>query len=286
MEWGDNRWSLASTGGEIAHQLVGTQSSLPGITSPFQLPDIHPQSYSFADGQFHCRCIREQERGDQIPGAFSSSTGCLGISPGERLLDYGTTHSRVVERGGGCSIKMLQQQPGMDVTPRYFQARDQTVLPTISGRICLTNQPSSATVCLSPSTSRSNSDGCLSPRLEQVEKLDIPTGNLATKDTQPDKCGPSNSLSSSPTLAGTTMVPTTVGDAGGLPPTTSSASAPDILALRAREGTSASAQAAPNRLASICERYRSEGLSTAATGILLSSWSEATQKRYSGPWNT
>ena len=63
MEWGDNRWSLASTGGEITHQLVGTQSSLPGITSPFQLPDVHPQSYYFADGQFHCRCIREQEGG-------------------------------------------------------------------------------------------------------------------------------------------------------------------------------------------------------------------------------
>ena len=35
MQWGDNRWSLASTGGEIAHQLDGTQSSLPGITSLF-----------------------------------------------------------------------------------------------------------------------------------------------------------------------------------------------------------------------------------------------------------
>ena len=149
---GDNRWSLASTEGEITHQLVGTQSSLPGIISPFQLPDVHPQSYSFADGQFHCRCIREQERGDQIPGAISSSTGCLGISPGERLLDYGTTHSRVVERGGGCSIKMLQQQLGMDVTLRYLQASDQTVLSTISGPICLTNQPSSATICLSPSS--------------------------------------------------------------------------------------------------------------------------------------
>jgi hypothetical protein len=211
---GDIRWSLASTEGEITHQLVGTQSSLPGIISPFQLPDVHPQSYSFADGQFHCRCIREQERGDQIPGAISSSTGCLGISPGERLLDYGATHSRVVERVGGCSIKMLQQQLGMDVTLRYLQASDQTVLSTISGPICLTNQPSSATICLSPSRSRGNSDGCLSQRLEQVEKLDIPTGNLATKDTQQDQCGPSNSPNSSPTLVGTTVVPTTVGDAG------------------------------------------------------------------------
>jgi hypothetical protein len=88
-------------------------------------------------------------------------------------LDYGTTHSRVVERGGGCSIKMLQQQLVMDVTPRYLQASDQTVLPTIRGSICLTNQPSSATICLSPSRSRGNSDGCLSQRLEQVEKLDM-----------------------------------------------------------------------------------------------------------------
>jgi hypothetical protein len=44
-------------------------------------------------------------------------------------LDYGTTHSRVVEQGGGCSIKMLQQQLGMDVTHRCLQASDQTVLP-------------------------------------------------------------------------------------------------------------------------------------------------------------
>ncbi|CAB3982781.1 Hypothetical predicted protein [Paramuricea clavata] len=95
---------------------------------------------------------------------------------------------------------MLQQQLGMDVTPRYLQASDQTVLPTISGSICLTNQPSSATMSLAIQIQK-QSNGCLSQRLEQVEKLDIPTGNLATKDTQQDQCGPSNSPHSSPTLA-------------------------------------------------------------------------------------
>ena len=33
------------------------------------------------------------------------------------------------------------------------------------------------------------------------------------------------------------------------------------------------------------ERYRADGLSETATNVLLSSWSDSTQKRYSGPWN-
>jgi hypothetical protein len=115
--------------------------------------------------------------------------------------------NEVADAASRCFNNNLECPFQVVVKPRYLQASDQTVLPTISGPICLTNQPSSATICLSPSRSRSNSDGCLSQRLEQVEKLDIPTGNLATKDTQQDQCGPSNSPNSSPHWPGQPWFP-------------------------------------------------------------------------------
>ena len=37
-------------------------------------------------------------------------------------------------------------------------------------------------------------------------------------------------------------------------------------------------------MAAIRERYQSDGLSEEVASILLSSWSDATQKRYTGPW--
>ena len=100
LERRDNWGLLASPGGEIPHQLVGTQSSLPCPGSIFQLPEVQPQPHSIADGQCHCSGICEQAGGDQISHPLGSSTRLLGLSAGERFLDHSTTYSRLFEQGG------------------------------------------------------------------------------------------------------------------------------------------------------------------------------------------
>ena len=173
----------------------------------------------------------------------------------------------------------------MDSTLRHLPAGDETGLSTISGPLCLMDQPSSSTVCLSSPRSSSNSDRYLPLRLAQVEELDIPTSNLVAKDPQQDQHGQSNSFDPSPLLARSAMVSTAVGDTGRLPTSTASPSLPDLSSFRNGNETSPPEQTPSDGMARIRERYRTTGLSESATRILLSSWSEATQKRYSGPWN-
>ena len=118
-----------------------------------------------------------------------------------------------------------------------------------------------------------------------MEELDIPTSNLVAKDPQQDQHGQSNSFDPSPLLARSAMVSTAVGDTGRLSTSTASPSSPDLSSFRNGNETFPPEQTPSEGMARIREHYRTTGLSESATRILLSSWSEATQKRYSGPWN-
>ena len=57
-------------------------------------------------------------------------------------------------------------------------------------------------------------------------------------------------------------------------------------AIPTRDDPPTVAFSAPDSMAHIRKRYRTAGLSSEVIKILLSSWSPATQKRYSSPWNT
>ena len=119
-----------------------------------------------------------------------------------------------------------------------------------------------------------------------MEELDLSTSCSDPEDPEQDSYRPGNSVDTSSTLEGTILVSQPPGNVGRLPKATSTTTGGDNASLRTRNGTSTSTQTAPNRVACIRERFHSGGLSPAATEILLSSWSEATQKRYAGPWRT
>ena len=57
-------------------------------------------------------------------------------------------------------------------------------------------------------------------------------------------------------------------------------------AIPTRDDSPTVAFSAPDSMAHIRKRYRTAGLSSEFIKILLSSWSPATQKKYSAPWNT
>ena len=119
-----------------------------------------------------------------------------------------------------------------------------------------------------------------------MEELDFSAGSLDPKDSERAQSRRRYSSHPSPPLEGTAMVPYNTGNVSGLPKTTPSTAENNQSPLRPRERTPRSAQTTPDRVAIIREGLRTEGLSLAATHILLSSWSEATQKRYAGPWRT
>ena len=81
------------------------------------------------------------------------------------------------------------------------------------------------------------------------------------------------------------MVPEPSRDSGGLPTTVTTDPTLDHPSIPTREGTSTSTLTAVDCMARVRERYRADGLSETATKVLLSSWSDSTQKRYSRPWN-
>ena len=128
-------------------------------------------------------------------------------------------------------------------------------------------------------------NGCIPLQLESVEELDLCTTSPSAEDHPENPEGRGDSTDIGASLEGSTMVPEPSRDSGGLPTTVTTDPTLDHPSIPTREGTSTSTLTAVDCMARVRERYRADGLSETATKVLLSSWSDSTQKRYSGPWN-
>ena len=137
-----------------------------------------------------------------------------------------------------------------DTASRHFDSHLE--LPT--GRLCYASQQPTSAVCLSISGPRGNNNGCLSLRLESVEKLDLSTIGPDPENSEQDSNGQSNSFDTSSTLEGTVLVSQSAGNVGGLSETASTTTGIDNAPLRTRDRTSAPTQTTPNRVACIRER--------------------------------
>jgi hypothetical protein len=247
----DNNWrSMATRGSSVTHQSSGTESSLPGTISLIQ---VH----------------------------HSSATTHL------LQMDNSTAVAYINKRGGTQSHTLSIQatdlwaavlNAGSWVTAKHIPGTSNEVADTASRQFKQNQQPASP-VCVSISRPRSGGNGRVPLRLESVEELDISSSGSDSEDLEKTEGRQSYGPHPGSSLERTALVPYTAGHVSGLPQITSSTAGTDQTSLRPGERASPPSQTAPNRMA--CIR---EGLSQAATDILLSSWSKATQKRYAGPW--
>ena len=285
LGWGAT-WPGTTIGGRWlpkeaqSHKPTGAKGSTSSTFGSLQVMHSTPETCSPTDvptdGQYDGSSVRQQEGRHTISQFVTTSHRFVGSCSEGQFLGNSETHSRYVQRCGRHSISAFRQSSRMD-SPIGG-------LPT--GRLCYASQQPTSAVCLSISGPMGNINGCLSLRLESVEELDLSTSGPDRENSEQDSNGQSNSFDTSSTLEGTVLVSQSAGNVGGLPETASTRTGIDNAPLRTRDGTSAPTQTTPNRVACIRERLHTGGLSRAATDILLSSWSEATQKRYAGPWRT
>ena len=285
LGWGAT-WPGTTIGGRWlpkeaqSHKPTGAKGSTSSTFGSLQVMHSTPETCSPTDvptdGQYDGSSVRQQEGRHTISQFVTTSHRFVGSCSEGQFLGNSETHSRYVQRCGRHSISAFRQSSRMD-SPIGG-------LPT--GRLCYASQQPTSAVCLSISGPRGNNNGCLSLRLESVEELDLSTIGPDPENSEQNSNGQSNSFDTSSTLEGTVLVSQSAGNVGGLSETASTTTGIDNAPLRTRDRTSAPTQTTPNRVACIRERLHTGGLSRAATDILLSSWSEATQKRNAGPWRT
>ena len=273
----NNRRSMVTRRSIGTYQSSRTESFLSGAISFIQVVHSSTTTCSSPDGQLHSCSIREQERGYSLSHLVDTSHRPLGSGPESWFLGNSRTHLRYIEPHSRHSISSFRQSLRMDASPRCLSEDYPPVLSACSGPLCKPSQQPASPVRVSVPRPRSNGNGCIPLQLEPVEELDFSSGSVDPEDPKQAQSGQSYRSRPGPPLERTAMVSYTAGDVRGLPEATPSTTGTNQSPLRSRERTPSPAQATPDRVAIIREGFRAGSLSQAATDILLSSWSEATQ---------
>ena len=282
----DNHWwSLVTNRSQGAHQLTRAQGSASSIAS--LLPNLHSntKTHLVTDGQLDSSGVCQQTRRDKVVQPINRSTEAMGTGSPGRLLDYCQAYSRNNEHNSRFGLSSIPQLRRVDTQPRCVSSDNATILSTGSGSLCHSSQSPPASVCIQIPGSGCYGNRCIPLRLGSVEELGLRTPGPYAEDRSEDQEGRGNCSDTGTILERPTMVPEPSRVTGGLPTTVTTDSAPNHSPLPAREGTSTSTLTAVDCMARVRQRYRADGLSETATNVLLSSWSESTRKRYSGPWN-
>ena len=278
-------WSLVTSRGQLSHQLTRAQGSPSSITS--LLSNLHPntKTHLITIGQLDSSGVCQQTRRDKIVRSINGSAEAMGAGTSCRLLDYCQTYPRNIQHNSRLGFSSVHQLLRMDTQSGCVSSDSTTNLSTRCGSLCHSSQPPPPSVCIQIPGSRSDGNGCIPLRLESVEELDLRTTCPSTEDYPEDQAGQGDGSDIGASLERPTMVPKPPRATDGLSTTVTADPTLDHSSISAREGTSTSTLTMVDCMARVRQRYRADGLSETATKVLLSSWSDSTQKRYSGPWN-
>ena len=275
-----NRRSLESRGGQFSHQHPGIAGSNPSPESPCTRKE-HPTSeaHSLTNGQHHSCSLRQQERGNSLLSLNESSARALGRGTRERDMVDSSAYPRGRELRGGCSIETDRVPHRMDIEQTSFSSYMSEVLPTGSRPLCLETESSASQLRIPFSGPRINSSRCVPAGLGTVDNFCQPTDNPDPQDSTEDQTGSCENTVDSAELEGATLASSTPAAAGGLPSSTPPRRDTTLSTISTIRAPPPLEVSPPGGMAAVRERYRSEGFSEEAISILLSSWSEATQKR-------
>ena len=281
-----HRGSLGPTGSKTAYQCIGIEGCLPGPAVVPQ-PDTSPSSaYPPRDGQYHCSGIPQQERWDPLHNTLRSSPANMGICVEQRILDNGSSHSWSAQCGSRPCIKTVQPSHGVDVRQDDFQEDHSALLCSGNRLVCLSFEPPSTPLYVSGPRPWVDGSRCFSAELGQMEEFYSPASCTSLTHYPEGVAGQGDNTASGSQLARATVVSGFVSDADRSPTAATNQGVAVNPAIPTRDDSPTVAFSAPDSMAHIRKRYQTAGLSSEVIKILLSSWSPATQKRYSAPWNT
>ena len=285
LGWGAT-WPGTTIGGRwLPTEAKGHINLLELKAAHLALQAFLTKTHLVTDGQFDSSGVCQQTRRDKVVQPINRSTEAMGTGSPGRLLDYCQAYSRNNEHNSRFGLSSIPQLRRVDTQPRCVSSDNATILSTGSGSLCHSSQSPPASVCIQIPGSGCYGNRCIPLRLGSVEELGLRTPGPYAEDRSEDQEGRGNCSDTGTILERPTMVPEPSRVTGGLPTTVTTDSAPNHSPLPAREGTSTSTLTAVDCMARVRQRYRADGLSETATNVLLSSWSESTRKRYSGPWN-
>ena len=104
--------SVVRTGEDMARQLSGNASSLPG--SPVILEGPIRSLSATTVGQYHCNGLHQQPEGDSILTSDQSGEISVAVGRSERYLIDSPTHIRCNQSGSGHRVQDNQRLYGLE----------------------------------------------------------------------------------------------------------------------------------------------------------------------------
>jgi len=293
LQWQDNRGTLECGGGRTTHQLPRAQGSHPSLeviprrghaVTTAESSPLSSATYPSGDGQYYCGRICEQEGGHSIPFSVPTGLGTVVLPVDKGSVGNSPSLTRSVECGGRHSLTGIQHTNRVDAAERSFPGHNSSLLCSRGRPLCVTFKSSAASLRVAATRPRCYSSGCLSTRLESVDKFHSPSSGSSASNPSESAERQSNGSSSSPELAGSAMVRSDSADADRHTVPTSQGEVSPVAAFRPGGSSPSVAEPQPDCMADIGSSYQAAGFPEEVTNILLASWSQSTKKRYQGPW--
>ena len=289
----DDRGTLEHGGSRTAHQLFGAQgshSSFEGIPESRNAATIPvprqpcPTSYPSGDGQYNCRGLCEQEGGHSVTISVPIGLGTVVLPADPRVMADSPSLTGSVECGSRRSFEGIQHAHRVDASEGCLSGHSTSLLCSGDRPVCVAFEPSAASLCVATSRPRCLSGGRLSTGLEAVEEFHPPTSGVTSTNSSESEKRQSNGPTSSPRLARSTLVCSDSTNADRYTIPTSQGEGTIVSAFRPGSSPPAVAVSQPDCMADIGSAFRAAGFPEEVTNVLLTSWSQSTEKRYQGPW--
>ena len=265
-DWG----SLVNERGLKPYQLPRAAGSVSSSTMLCKTEAQH--DYPLKDGQYHRGDVHKQDGGHPIRGTLPTSPDHMELESASEYI----SDSRIPPRGGEHSgRRRVQEYEGplwLDVELPHLQA-DTGADGAIGDRSVRISSDKTVTKILQLETGPGGRKyGCIQPGLVEGEGLCKPPMVLDSSLPQPDKAAEGQISHDHTTLDHTTMVSNDPGDARKLSMPSLSNSRPGNSANRSGRLHNETWGTGTSCTAYLKESFTSQGISTEASNLLLSSW--------------
>ena len=272
-----NRRDVVKEGGLKPHQLPGTAGSFSSTPVLYETQEQHHRSTEV--GQPNSSDLYKQNGGNPLTSPVQSGRLSVGLEPATEHISICGAPAREREHSGRPGVEDNERQMRLDVEPSCFQSNPISDGSMHNRPICITPYEATSKVLQLEARPRGGGDRCFQPRLVHCEGLR--QSSLVSDSSLPlaDKTTDGESGGNHSIVEYAALVSNHSGSTGGLPSPPASKNRPGNSSHRSRVHNEAGS-ARVNCLAHLRESFTSQGISTSASDLLLSSWRTKTKSNY------
>ena len=276
------RRCMVHRGGNAPYKLPGTASSLP--SSSMFCKRATSSNNSVEAGQCDSHDIYQQNGRDTLRTAVSTSPLPLAMVPREGDIFGSCAPTRPRECSSRPRVQSNEGSVRLDARSHSIQTNSGSDGPLRGGFVCIPSDQTTASVLQLEAGSGGRRGGCIQSGLVSSKGLCqstmVPDLSMSSSGEEATSQGSVNH----PSMEHSTMVPSSTGAVRGLsPPATESGESCEMSINTGLHNETRGSNS--DCMAHLRESFASRGLSSEATGLLLSSWRQKTKCSYNSAFS-